>query len=439
MPRFAPFGGLRYDPAHPPRPGDRPALRRDRRPRSGPAGHPHPSNAMHVELPEPDLRAGLDRYQVGGRAAGRVDERGRVLVLDARPAYYPYRMTAGRAQPPPGSSGRSGCEPTEGDILPHEETLPKASSDRLDLLRAPGEPLPHLGAVADPRACPASPRRADPTSTCTTTTGCATSCGWSTTRVRAITRAVGAGAGRDRRRAPPLRDGPGLPGDGGPPAGDAPGRLRLGDGAHGRAVRGPAVGRPHPPRPSRAPSESRSGRCVRRVVRHRPRRAGRRPAGRAPWGGRVAGPRHAPTTRGCSPRPRAYDAAGSDLDSSLVALAIDGLPGGRVTYRHDWQRGHRIGPAGEAQAAVLLRPVTRCPDLGLGPRPPADAAEEDLLQPEAPHRHGLPARQDWPPGASARAGSGEGRPRNTGAAARPLRRSETAANCAAAPCSCTPP
>ena len=34
------------------------------------------------------------------------------------------------------------------DVLPHEQTMPKPRSDRLDLLRATGsQPLPHLGAV----------------------------------------------------------------------------------------------------------------------------------------------------------------------------------------------------------------------------------------------------------------------------------------------------
>ena len=65
-----------------------------------------------------------------------------VLVRDAAPAFYSYRMTYvdDRDQPRhtvgiigglvlPSAAG-------EGDVLPHERTLPKAKSDRLALLRA---------------------------------------------------------------------------------------------------------------------------------------------------------------------------------------------------------------------------------------------------------------------------------------------------------------
>ena len=46
--------------------------------------------------------------------------------------------------------GALGCRARPGgDILPHEQTMPKDKSDRLDLLAGlPGQPLPHLGPVA---------------------------------------------------------------------------------------------------------------------------------------------------------------------------------------------------------------------------------------------------------------------------------------------------
>ncbi len=116
------------------------------------AGHPPLSNSVHVELPEADLRAGLDRYQVAARllAAWRADG---VLLPEDRPAFYPYRMTDPDGRPDPGVIGALGLpeEGEEGDVLPHEETLPKPRSDRLDLLHGDRrQPLPHLGPLAAP-------------------------------------------------------------------------------------------------------------------------------------------------------------------------------------------------------------------------------------------------------------------------------------------------
>jgi uncharacterized protein (DUF1015 family) len=65
-----------------------------------------------------------------------------VLAVDASPALYAYRMIT------PGTGARAGTTvgvigaltlpdgPDQGEILPHERTLPKAKSDRLALLRA---------------------------------------------------------------------------------------------------------------------------------------------------------------------------------------------------------------------------------------------------------------------------------------------------------------
>ena len=59
-----------------------------------------------------------------------------------------------------------------------------------------------------------------------------------------------------------------------------------------------------------------------------------------------------------TPRPEAYEAANSDLDSSLVALAIEDLPGAQTSHRHSWQEAVASLRSGEADAAVLLRPPT---------------------------------------------------------------------------------
>ncbi len=59
-----------------------------------------------------------------------------------------------------------------------------------------------------------------------------------------------------------------------------------------------------------------------------------------------------------TPREQTYAEAGSDLDSSLVALAIDAVPGAVVGYAHDWRTALAAVTKQEVQAAVLIRPVT---------------------------------------------------------------------------------
>jgi uncharacterized protein (DUF1015 family) len=95
-----------------------------------------PYNAVRLELPE----GGADRYE---RAAAMRDEwlRDQILVPDPAPAFYVYRMgykdAAGRARQTAGVIGALELSrPGEGAILPHERTMPKPKSDRLDLLRA---------------------------------------------------------------------------------------------------------------------------------------------------------------------------------------------------------------------------------------------------------------------------------------------------------------
>ncbi len=138
MPRFEPFRGLRYDPERAPvaqviaPPYD--VISSNQRTR---LASRNPANAVLVELPETDLGGGRDRYAVATDLFTRWQEDG-LLLPDAEPSLYPYRMTdqAGRATT--GVIGALGlAEPgAESDILPHEQTLPKPKSDRLDLLRA---------------------------------------------------------------------------------------------------------------------------------------------------------------------------------------------------------------------------------------------------------------------------------------------------------------
>jgi uncharacterized protein (DUF1015 family) len=137
MPRFEPFTGLRYDSARvdlsmvvaPPYdvvgPEDRARL----------AGR-HSANAIRVELPEPDHRADLDRYANAARQLEEWQEDG-ILVRDPTPSFYAYRMTSPDGHATNGVIGALGIDDrSAAATLPHEQTLPKPKSDRLELLRA---------------------------------------------------------------------------------------------------------------------------------------------------------------------------------------------------------------------------------------------------------------------------------------------------------------
>lgn len=138
VPTIDAFAGVRYDPAATP-------LDQVIAPPYDVVGsaerdllaHRSPWNAIHLELPEPDLRTGRDRYVAAAELLDDWLERG-VLVTDPRPALYPYRMTLPDGTATTGFVGALGIG---DDVLPHEETMPKPRSDRLDLLRATGANL----------------------------------------------------------------------------------------------------------------------------------------------------------------------------------------------------------------------------------------------------------------------------------------------------------
>ncbi len=139
MSRFEPFPGLRFSPSHvsslddvvcPPYDVISEEERRRLLARS-------PTNIVRVELPDgsdgddPYLGAAelLDSWRDGG-----------VLHRDREPAFYGYRMSytdeLGKPRSTVGVIGALGLEAPGTGILPHEETTPKARSDRLSLLRA---------------------------------------------------------------------------------------------------------------------------------------------------------------------------------------------------------------------------------------------------------------------------------------------------------------
>lgn len=139
MARFEPFPGLRYAPPRvpsftdvtcPPYDVIDEAERQVLESRS-------PLNAVRLELPR--AAGGEDPYQ---QAATLLDawRDGGVLVRDRHPCLYGYRMAftdgAGRARQTVGVIGALGVDKPGVDVLPHEETTPKAKTDRLSLLRA---------------------------------------------------------------------------------------------------------------------------------------------------------------------------------------------------------------------------------------------------------------------------------------------------------------
>ena len=213
-PDSGPFAGLRYDQVRPPRQGHRPSLRRGGTRGAGRAGGPahrqrHPRRAPRAGHPH----AGLDKYQHAAHLFSTWRQEG-LLVPDA-PAFYAYRMTVPGGGTTTGVIGALGCEPPGGDILPHEQTIPKDKSDRLDLLRACRANLSPIwglslsrGAGHRVRTRGAAPRRGrrrrrgDPRAV-----------GPRRARViEEITRGGGGRAGGDRRRPSPLRDRAHLPG-----------------------------------------------------------------------------------------------------------------------------------------------------------------------------------------------------------------------------------
>jgi uncharacterized protein (DUF1015 family) len=94
-------------------------------------------NAVLIDLP--DEREGEGRYETA-RCLLRDWLAEGLLVVDERPSFTVYRMTAtddaGVERHTTGVIGALELSPPGTDILPHEHTTPKAKSDRLDLLRS---------------------------------------------------------------------------------------------------------------------------------------------------------------------------------------------------------------------------------------------------------------------------------------------------------------
>jgi len=99
-----------------------------------------PYNAIEVELPLPHPEAELDAYENAAAIFHHWHREGVVVVAEAA-GFYVYRMTFaledGSSRSTTGVLGALGLDPEHrGDVLPHEHTTPKDKHDRLSLLRA---------------------------------------------------------------------------------------------------------------------------------------------------------------------------------------------------------------------------------------------------------------------------------------------------------------
>ncbi|MDQ2728684.1 MAG: DUF1015 domain-containing protein [Actinomycetota bacterium] len=357
MPRFEPFAGLRYSPSHistlddvvcPPydviSESQREAL-----------VHRSSCNVVRLELPEgPDAYRGaaalLDAWRDGG-----------VLFREHRAAFYGYRMSfrspSGSARSSVGVIGALGLEPPGEGILPHEETTPKAKTDRLELLRAAKAnlspiwvltPETGLAALCEPPV--------HPSSHATDERGVIHEL-WPITepeRVAAITELVGGGpvlvADGHHRYETALA----YEVEAGAQPGDHHAVMALVVELAGEQLSVQAIHRLISDlpagfdllgaldpffdlTPTAAPDSSIIGRMA------------------------DAGALAVVTASGAwlaRPRPAVSDAAVHDLDSSRLDVALATFPDVTVTFQHGWFDAAAEAIAGRAQAAVLLRPAS---------------------------------------------------------------------------------
>ena len=362
MPRFSPFQGLRYDPAviplgqviAPPYDVIEPADRMRLATRSS-------FNSVHLELPDADLRAGLDRYQVAAHLleAWRSDG---VLLLEDRPAFYLYEMTTTDGRTTLGVIGALGLpeDSEEGEILPHEETLPKPRSDRLDLLAATRANLSPIWGLSLSQFLSSSVEpKGEPDIDVHDDDGVRHRL-WVVPDDQTLAISEGVGAqpvviadGHHRYETARVYQGQ-IRAE----QGDAPGghdwvmalvvelsEEQLSVGPIHRVITGLSADTDLIGGFAGWFDVVRAGDGSDQVVAA---------LGEATSLALVTNEDAWLLT----PRPEAYEAANSDLDSSLVALALLEFDGASTAHRHSWQEAIASIRTGDAQAAVLLRPPT---------------------------------------------------------------------------------
>ena len=360
MPRFRPFPGLRYDRSVPldkviappydvVGPEERAVL-----------AARHRANAIHVELPVPDTRTGLDRYRSAAQifTTWRADG---VIVPEAREVFYAYRMTVPSGRSTTGVIGALECEPPGGDILPHEQTIPKDKSDRLDLLRACRANLSPIWGLSLSRGLAAAYAPEGAAHAEAVDDDGVIHALWvldSPRVIAEITRAVEAAPvviadGHHRYETALTYQAERRAELGGAPGGHDLVMALVVELAEGQLSVGP-IHRTISGIPAEVDLAELFGRWF-DIVDAGP--GDHHLVESVAASGALA----LVTGRGVwllTPREQTYAEAGSDLDSSLVALATDAMPAASVSYVHDWRAALQAVTDGDADAALFLRPVT---------------------------------------------------------------------------------
>ena len=360
VPRFEPFAGLRYDPSIPLDSVIAPPYDVVGPEERAKLASSHPANSIHVELPVDDPSRGLDKYRAAAELLDRWVAEG-LVRRDEVPSMYCYRMIEPGGGTTTGVIGALACEPSGGDVLPHEQTIPKDKSDRLELLRACHANLsPIWGLSLTEGLTKTFEPLGSPEREASDDDGVVHQL-WvisDPSVIESVSKAVAAspvviadghhryetaGAYQAERHAARA---------------DAPGDYdlvmalivelaedQLSVGAIHRVLNSVPEGVDLPELMERWFVCERAGDPVEELI-----------------GELVRSAKLTLITRNgawsLEPRPEAYEAAGSDLDSSLVALALEKVDGVVTTFSADWRDALSVVTAGGADAALLLRPVS---------------------------------------------------------------------------------
>lgn len=355
MPRFVSFPGLRYaadrvglaDVIAPPYDVIGPAEQQMLEERS-------PYNAIHIEM----ARAEGDVYQAAAQRITAWIDAG-VLVFD-EPSLYAYEMAGtdefGVARRSRGVLGALAIG--DGDVLPHEQTTPKAKTDRLDLLRATGTNISPIWVLTESPLSAALAHLGAPDAEAVDDEG--------------ITHRVWVLTGDDAAQVTKvLAEGPALVADGHhrfevaknyrlerqASEGDAPGPhdfvLAL---AVELVEEQLAVGAIH-----RLVSGAAAGDVVAAIGRHFELTPTDAPDARIGTRMTDAGALAVVTPDGtwlATPTEATTASATMDLDSSRLDIALAELPDATVVFQHGWRECTEAVRSGDATVAVLLRPAT---------------------------------------------------------------------------------
>jgi uncharacterized protein (DUF1015 family) len=360
VPGFSPFRGVRYnaeggfvdDVVAPPydviSPDDRAAL-----------VERSEHNAVRLELPADE--GGRNRYEVAAELWKRWQDE-RVLVADDAPSYYAYRLgfkdEAGRPRQTTGVLGALRLEPPGNGILPHERTTAKDKADRFDLIRATRanlSPIWALSPTAGLSALVAADVDGRPPDTRATDGDGVHHRLWQITSpavIAGITEAIAANPVLVADGHHRYEIGLAYQEESGSPGSDA--------------ILAFVV---------ELAEEQLSVRAIHRVLRGLPEGFDIREAlepffepfetaavdetilGRMDDAGALALVTRAGTWL-LRPRPSTVEAAGHDLDSSRLDVALAALPEHDLKFQHGWDRASAATLEDGADAAILLRPAT---------------------------------------------------------------------------------